>query len=438
MKKTLRTMEYAILAYNVLVVLAICVFIYLTTNKIYREYEAAEFLEKVEAIPASPKRLLFTIALLLLYLVISFMMRENMKGRAASYKYISLAIDFLISILIVYLLGFNYNGILLWVFANFIAYIKDVNAKYWIIGLAIVSYIGTDYGIAAFNRHVFSISSYIGYYATPVQRYLQGIYTAFTSINIILFLLFCVYTILMHLGTLNEVETLNKKLAVVNQDLQEANIELIEYANIKEKMGETKERNRLAREIHDTLGHTLTGISAGIDASIATIDVAPTETKKQLEMISQVTREGINEVRRSVNELRPDALERLSLDKAIHKMIAKFSVTDTKIIFRSHVPNLKFDSDEEDTIYRVVQESITNSIRHGNAKNIVIEMKEEAFALHIFIVDDGNGAKEIKPGFGTRHIRERVERLKGSVSFDGSNGFKTQVIIPIRWGKTYD
>ena len=197
---------------------------------------------------------------------------------------------------------------------------------------------------------------------------------------------------------------------------------------MSERMAQTRERNRLAREIHDTLGHTLTGITAGLDACLAIIDVAPDQTKKQLEMLSQVSRDGIKEIRRSVNELRPDALERLSLEVAIRKMVMEMS----------QEKHLKFDEDEENAIYRVIQESITNAVRHGHAKKIWITLKKIDGEILLVIKDNGIGCEEVKSGFGTKHIKERIEMLKGTVSFDGRNGFTVTARIPIRWGETYD
>ena len=118
-----------------------------------------------------------------------------------------------------------------------------------------------------------------------------------------------------------------ERIKSLNNQLNEANEKLRLYAIEAEYMAETRERNRLAREIHDTLGHALTCIIAGLDACIATIDTAPEFTKKQLKTISDTARHGINDVRRSVKKLRPDDLEKLSLEDALHQMIKYFSNT---------------------------------------------------------------------------------------------------------------
>src|SRR5699024_7708086 len=100
----------------------------------------------------------------------------------------------------------------------------------------------------------------------------------------------------------------------------------------------------------------LTGIATGLDACLALMDISPEQTKKQLELLSKVSREGIKDIRRSVNELRPDSLERLSLEVAIRKMVTEMSqVSDVKIYFETDEKHLKFDEDEENAIYRVIQ-----------------------------------------------------------------------------------
>ena len=100
-----------------------------------------------------------------------------------------------------------------------------------------------------------------------------------------------------------------------------ANTELESYIGLSEKIAEDRERKRIAREIHDTLGHALTGISAGIDAVQVLIDVDTKVAKKQLQSVSAVVRNGIQDVRRSLDKLRPGALEKGSLREALLKMI---------------------------------------------------------------------------------------------------------------------
>ena len=233
-------------------------------------------------------------------------------------------------------------------------------------------------------------------------------------------------------NTIEEVNHLYKELQSANEQLQE-------YANMSEKMAQTKERNRLAREIHDTLGHTLTGIVAGLDACMTIIDISPEQTKKQLEILSKVSRDGIKDIRRSVSELKPDSLERLHLEVAIRKMITDMSqVSGANIYFETEEKKLRFDEDEENAIYRVIQESITNALRHGRATKIWITMVRENGDMKLTIKDNGIGCKEIVNGFGTKHIEERIEMLHGTVNFDGNNGFTVSAVIPIRWGENYD
>ena len=419
-----------IFVFNSISVIGIAMFILYTTKKICNAYVASDFLEKVNAIPTSPSVLVGEILILILIMGISFICREKFVKENTGVYYFTLLIDFCASLFIVYRLDFNYNGILLWVFANLIAHIKDMGGKYALAVVSLLSYIGTNHGIISVNIKIYDIG---------VQKVLYWIYNLLTSLNIILFFAFCVFIIIEQSGTIDEVKKLYSKLYKTNEELQQANEKLQEYAVMKEKMGETKERNRLAREIHDTLGHTLTGISAGVDACIAMIDISPEATKGQLELISRVTRDGIKEVRRSVSELRPDSLERLSLEPAIRKMVNETnSITNTKIHFECDVDKLKFDEDEENAIYRVIQESMTNSVRHKKAKNIYITIKKKYSDICILIKDDGVGCTDMKKGFGTRHIVERIKLLKGTVEFDGSDGFTTKVVIPIRWGEEYD
>ena len=434
-----RYFKLIIIFINLITVIFVTYFIYFTTQKICSSFIAREFIENVNSLPWKPFNIIIEVLSLFGLLILSFALREIFYPNNNNVIYISLASEFVISILIVYFLNFNYNGILFLFFADIITYAKGTKARYLVILLAVGSFLMADYELVSINYKLYSINDYISYYNSITQQYLLGFYNVMVSVNIIMFIVYCVYVIQEQRGTIDEVSTLYNKLSEVNEDLQNANNQLQIYATVTEKMGETKERNRLAREIHDTLGHTLTGISAGIDACIATVEKSPEDTKKQLEVISKVTREGISEIRRSVNHLRPDALEHLSLEYAITKMIMDInSLSNTKVFFQSDIKALKFDPDEENAVYRVVQESLTNAIRHGRATKIWIKIRKENSEIILTIQDNGQGCKTFNLGFGTRHIIERIEMLNGTVKFENSDGFLVSARIPIRWGEEYD
>lgn len=125
---------------------------------------------------------------------------------------------------------------------------------------------------------------------------------------------------------------------------------------ISEKNAKDKERKRIAREIHDTLGHALTGISAGIDAVLVLIDLDPSRAKKQLKNISEVVREGIKDVRRSIEKLRPGALEGQSLQVALEKIIRDYEVlSDLEITLDYQWGAVDLEVTKEDIIFRVIQ-----------------------------------------------------------------------------------
>ena len=231
---------------------------------------------------------------------------------------------------------------------------------------------------------------------------------------------------------------LNKRLEIANTDLQRTNEELEKSLMDNARLAEIRERNRIAREIHDTLGHTLTGLAAGIDACIALAGDDKPALRNQLDLLSKVSRNGIKDIRMSVSSLRPDAPERLNLKSAIEELVENTKrVAGVNINFDCDTINLKFDEDEEMAIYRIVQESLTNAIRHGKAKNIDVSIKKNYGSISLLICDDGIGCEKIEAGFGLRHIRERVNMLKGQVNFSSEEGFKVEAMIPIRWGEEY-
>ena len=435
----LRDIRIFMIALNFFAVFFSTVFIALTTERICLAYEAREFLDTIRALPLQPWKNVAVVTVLYILLVAVYVLQEKICEDQMKHIYVSLVAEFFISMVIVFVINFNYNGLFLLVFTGVIYYVKGDKGKYLVICLAIFSFLLTDFKLLSYNFNLYSIHDYFTYYDTSVQGYLVGGYNLLNSLNIILFIIYCILMIQQQRGTIDEVHMLYEEIRKTNEDLETANDQLKEYAKITERMGETKERNRLAREIHDTLGHTLTGISVGIDACITMVESSPKEAKAHLERISAVARNGLLDIRRSVNELKPDALERLGLESSITKMITDMkSVTDMQIFFDCRMSPMKFDEDEESAIYRVIQESLTNAMRHGRASRVRIIMERQEDMAVLTIRDNGIGCSEMKNGFGTKHIMERIGMLNGTVEFQSEDGFSVIARIPIRWGEEYD
>jgi len=387
MNKRIRNFQIGLLILNFIIITSICGFMYYTTEYIKRSYNARFFLEQVTSVAQNPLILCIVVMLLFAGMVTTFMLRERVFQQQQQMIIVTLASDFVLSLFIVFLLNFNYSGIILFVFANLLAHLKRGKTRMIFMVVAILTYFLSDFELIAINYQLFSIQDYIRFYSPIAQQYLLGVYNVLISLNVISFIAYCIQLAIVQSSRADETHELY-------EELQEANAQLKEYAVVVEKTAQTKERNRLAREIHDTLGHTLTGISVGLDACVTMTETAPTEVKKQLELLGSVTRKGIKETRRSVRELRPDSIERFDLENEINAMVEAMSkMTDSHINFICDAEHLNFDEDEGNTIYRVVQEGITNAIRHGRASKIDIHITKKASEVRILIRDNGVGCK---------------------------------------------
>ena len=152
-------------------------------------------------------------------------------------------------------------------------------------------------------------------------------------------------------------------------------------------------------------------------------------------------------MRSSIKSLRPDALEKRSLEEALQSLISNFHlITSAEIDFKQDAGPLLFAGDEEDTLYRIIQEGMTNSVRHGHATQIEIDITREDNLLTVNIRDNGLGCTELRKGFGLRHMEERLELLGGSMacgnrdedSDDGMRGFYLVASLPVRGRKKGD
>ena len=339
-----------------------------------------------------------------------------------------LILEFLVVIAISYVTGFGYTGIVVLLLADIMRYTIDWQKRAMYILAVSVFSLMMNGNVLQRWMHVIPIDVVWSYYRADHVARLLGTLNIMNMINIYVFIF---YMVILVLAQMSEKE----RILALNNELKRANTKLEEYASESARLAETRERNRLAREIHDTLGHSLTGIITGIEACIMLMDIAPEATKEQLRAIADVARTGINDVRHSVKALHADALESMELEDALQKLIdSTIRSTGVKISMRITTDLSHFNQDEDDVIYRVVQESITNAIRHGKASEIYITIDRRDGDLHIIISDNGVGCDSVTEGFGLHHMKERLEMLGGHMEYTGNAGFTIHAMIPIRWG----
>lgn len=420
---------------NLIILVFLSAVFMITLNKINNNFEARNFLENITYLPQEPiaATVMIFISFFLLLYIIEIRRKQRRKQQVSVVLY---GAEIILCLIIIKFLYVNYNGIILLVIADIVTDIKDKHTRGLFLVIMGMMYMFSDYDIISMFVDIISFQQFLSVYPSQISMMIQGTRNILVAVNVIAFTAYMIILMRNQMKENARIGLLNLQLQTANMRLKEMNEQLQDYAEISEKMAETRERNRIAREIHDTLGHTMTGLSAGIDACIAMIDFSVDATKEQLNKISQVARQGIKDIRRSVNKLRPDALEHSGLREALEKMIEEtMQVSDVKIDYECQVDTLKFNQDEEDMIYRVVQESITNAIRHGEAKYIEVRLWKENKWLNLVIKDNGIGCEEIHTGFGLIHIEERIKMLQGTVEYDGSDGFKVIARIPIRWGE---
>lgn len=410
---------------NVIIVLFYVAVIAITTKYIIGNDLARSFLDKVMYMPTAPVYIISGSVGLLLCLAYCVYYREFNNIRNKTINYLYSLLEVVISVILIFLIYLSYNGIILFVFCDCMYHLKK-GLKYQVLLVALgLIYLLANYEIVTYFYPLANIEEYFLVYDASIRNCLIIIKRLLEGFNIILFIIFMIIYILKQI---QENEYISKKLsmvAMINKKMQK-------YVIVTEKFGEKNERKRLARELHDTIGHALAGMAVGVDACITMIDKNPQLAKAQLKIISKAIRKGMKDVRNSLNKMRPDFLQQYRLKEAIEKMKEEISdVTDLKINLNYQIDETGFETKIEDILFRVIQESITNSIRHGLATVVDIDIYKENNLLCLKIKDNGKGCKAINYGFGLKQMVERVSQIRGDINFYSENGFTTEIKIPL-------
>lgn len=199
----------------------------------------------------------------------------------------------------------------------------------------------------------------------------------------------------------------------------------------------TDERNRLAREIHDTLAQAFTGISLQLEAAKNILSQQPETAKSYLDQARDLTRQGLSEARRSVHALRSQALETESLAKALQKNLTQMTLnTSLQTEFQIQGTPTLLEEGLQLNLLRIGQEAITNALRHAQAQTLTVTLTFTEQQVSLCIVDNGVGFEPQDSaditGFGLVGIHERTARYNGQVQIISQPGKGTtiEVIMP--------
>lgn len=222
-------------------------------------------------------------------------------------------------------------------------------------------------------------------------------------------------------------------------ELRSAHEELKELHQQVREAAITQERNRLAREIHDTLAHYLTIVNIQLEAAEKLGTQQLEKALEQVRRARRLTLECLQEVRRSVAALRSATLEEMSLSAAVGKLVTDFrETTGIEVLLDIRLPEtLALGSEVAMTLYRVVQEGLTNVHRHAKASMAEVTLAANSDVVELSVVDNGVGSptsgNAYDRGFGLLGLRERVQLLDGRFAFGRapSGGSRLSVSLPI-------
>lgn len=234
-------------------------------------------------------------------------------------------------------------------------------------------------------------------------------------------------------------ERLLRQLEESNAELERAHKQLQEYASEVEELTIVRERTRLAREIHDILGHHLSILNIQLETIGKLQECDPARAAIEIAEARRVAAQSMQEVRNAVAALRPTSIATISLTGALEQLGKEFernaSGTSLTLDFETELPPLSPDISL--ALYRATQEALTNVRKHAQASKVLVRLRYEDGAIELLVLDNGQGASvnEVQrqgSGFGLIGLRERVELLGGQVTHGVAEqgGYRVLVCVP--------
>ncbi len=221
------------------------------------------------------------------------------------------------------------------------------------------------------------------------------------------------------------------------KDLSEKNAALRRYAAAHEQLVLSQERNRMARELHDTLSHTLTALTVQMEAADILLDKDPDRSRRILQQAQEMARDGANETRRALKDLRAQPLEDLGLKQALIQLIDRIRERSTLEIHADLPAELPpLSSEISHNLYRLAEEALQNVLQHARAHSVCLELHTGDTEAQLDIRDDGKGfdpQTREKRHFGLTGMQERTRILNGEIQIRSApeKGTHIRISIPL-------
>jgi signal transduction histidine kinase len=235
-------------------------------------------------------------------------------------------------------------------------------------------------------------------------------------------------------------ETLLHRLEESNAELEEAHRQLQKYASEVEELAVVRERTRLAREIHDTLGHYLSILTIQLETISKLQERDPARAAVEIAEARRVVSQSMQEVRNAIAALRPTSIATLTLTGAIAQLGREFeqNAADAALTLDLDTQLPPISPDLQVALYRAVQETLTNVRKHAHASKVLVRLRYEDELLELLVLDNGPGASggdanSQAEGFGLIGLRERIELLGGQVAHGPAEpaGYRVTVQVPV-------
>ena len=222
------------------------------------------------------------------------------------------------------------------------------------------------------------------------------------------------------------------------RELEAAHRQLQEYAARVEELTVSRERQRMAQELHDTLAQGLAGLILQLEAADSHLESGnPARAQAVIQQAMQRARTTLHEARRAIHALRPTALEQGSLIDALGREVDQFAATTgLRTTFDVDADSLVVPPEVAQDILRIVQESLSNVARHARASHVLVRLAQSSEGFQVLVQDDGVGFDPAegleRPGcFGLAGMQERAQRVGGVLRVESAPGRGTRVVLEI-------